>query len=149
MSYAPYSHEDMAKIYNAMDVLMNPAMGEGFGIPVLEAQACGVPAIVTDFSAMKEVCQAGWHVGHTPYWTGLGSWQAVPDVDGIVDALEECYGLRKNDREKLSAHAREHALGYSVPRVFDEFMLPALRVAEQRFASQSPITVAPRARAAA
>jgi glycosyltransferase involved in cell wall biosynthesis len=74
-----------------MDVLLNPAMGEGFGITVLEAQACGVPAIVTDFTAMREVCGAGWHVKHQPYWTGLGSWQAIPDVDDIVSALEECY----------------------------------------------------------
>jgi glycosyltransferase involved in cell wall biosynthesis len=56
----------MAKIYSAMDVLLNPAMGEGFGITVLEAQACGTPAIVTDFSAMTEVCGGGLacEVGH-------------------------------------------------------------------------------------
>jgi glycosyltransferase involved in cell wall biosynthesis len=85
--FDPYAPSAMAKIYNAMDVLLNPAMGEGFGITVLEAQACGVPAIVTDFTAMREVCGAGWHVKHQPYWTGLGSWQAIPDVDDIVSAL--------------------------------------------------------------
>ena len=78
MMFDPYSHQSMAKIYSAMDVLLNPAMGEGFGIPVLEAQACGVPAIVTDFSAMQEVCGAGWHVKYQPHWTGQNSWQAEP-----------------------------------------------------------------------
>ena len=41
------------------DVLLNPSMGEGFGIPILEAQACGVPVIASDHSAMTELTQAG------------------------------------------------------------------------------------------
>lgn len=142
--FDPYSHQSMAKIYSAMDVLVNPAMGEGFGIPVLEAQACGTPAIVTDFSAMPEVCGAGWHVKHTGYWTGLNSWQAVADVDDIVSALEDCYGLSDADRQHLSETARKHALEYSMPRVVKQYMLPALRAAEQRFSRQKPVTIAPR-----
>src|SRR5262249_26189176 len=54
--FDPYSDEHLADVYSALDVLLNPSMGEGFGLPVLEAHACGVPAIVTDFTAMSEVC---------------------------------------------------------------------------------------------
>ena len=36
MMFDPYSPQTMAKLYSAMDVLLNPAMGEGFGIPVLK-----------------------------------------------------------------------------------------------------------------
>lgn len=147
--FHPYSREEMAKIYSGMDVLLNPAMGEGFGITVLEAQACGVPAIVTDFSAMREVCGSGWQVGHAPYWTGLNSWQAIPDVDDIADALEECYGRSPALREKMAQAARRHALGYDLQRVLKQHMLPALRAAEQRFARQRPVTIAPRLKAAA
>jgi glycosyltransferase involved in cell wall biosynthesis len=147
--FDPLSSKSMAKVYSAMDVLLNPAMGEGFGIPVLEAQACGVPAVVTDFTAMKEVCGAGWHVGHDRYWTGLNSWQAVPDVDDIVDALEDCYNLESRERQKLSSTARAHAQGYDVRRVVKQFMLPALRAAEQRFALQAPVRLLPRSKAAA
>lgn len=149
MLFEPYSAEDMAKLYSALDVLLNPAMGEGFGIPVLEAQACGTPAIVTDFSAMREVCGAGWHVKHTPHWTGLNSWQAIPDVDDIVSALEECYTLSGQQREKLKRTARQHALSYDVHRVMKQHWLPALRVAEQRFRDRDPVTVSPRLKAAA
>jgi glycosyltransferase involved in cell wall biosynthesis len=147
--FDPYSHESMAKIYSAMDVLLNPAMGEGFGLTVLEAQACGTPAIVTEFSAMKEVCAAGWHVKWDPYWTGQNSWMATPDVDDIASALEECYGLSDRQRRQLAEVGRRHALEYSLPRVLKEHMLPALRVAEQRFRDRDPVTVAPRLRAAA
>jgi glycosyltransferase involved in cell wall biosynthesis len=147
--FKPYAPEDMAVIYSAMDCLLNPAMGEGFGLTVLEAQACGVPAIVTNFSAMKEVCQAGWHVDFAPYWTGQNSWMATPDVDDIVSALEECHDLPKRRREQLAQCAREHALEYSLPRVLQQHMLPALRIAEQRFRDRDPVTVAPRLKAAA
>lgn len=145
----PYSSQDMAKIYSAMDVLLNPAWGEGFGITPLEAQACGVPAVVTDHSAMPEVCGAGWHVKNTPHWTNLGAWQAIPDVDDIVAALEECHGLSGVQRTKLSQTARKHALGYDVHRVMKQYMLPALRAVEQRFDAQQPVRIAPRPKVAA
>lgn len=145
----PHSPEDMATIYSALDVLLNPSFGEGFGITPLEAQACGVPAIVTNHSAMPEVCGAGWHVKHHPYWTGLSSWQAIPDIDDIVVALEECYALKRDEREKLSVSARKHALGYDVRRVADEFMFPALRAAEQRHAARATVTIPSRLKVAA
>ena len=149
MLFEPYSHQEMARIYSAMDVLLNPALGEGFGLTVLEAQACGTPAIVTDFSAMQEVCGAGWHVKHQPYWTGQNSWQASPDVDDIVAALEECHGLKPQRRAKLAQSARAHAVKYDARRVFKQHWLPALRAVEQRLGSRDPVTVPSRLRAAA
>lgn len=149
MMFSPYSPKSMAKVYSALDVLLNPAWGEGFGIPVLEAHACGVPAIVTDFSAMSEVCSAGWRVGYEKFWTGLASWQAFPKVDEIYEVLEECYGLPTTRRLALSHQAREHALGYSLPVVMDKYMLPALRTAEQRYSEQTPVRIPSRLKVAA
>jgi glycosyltransferase involved in cell wall biosynthesis len=143
MMHAPYSHADMARIYSAMDVLLNPAWGEGFGIPVLESQSCGVPVVVTDFSAMPEVCGAGWQVKHVPYWTALSSWQAVPDIDEIYDALEECYAMPARQRVALSQAARRHALQYDVRKVAKQYMFPALRAVEQRIAARQPVRIAP------
>jgi hypothetical protein len=139
--FNPLSHADMAKVYSAMDVLLNPAMGEGFGIPVLEAQACGTPAIVTDATAMQEVCQAGWRVKHSRYWTGLNTWQFTPDVDDIVSALEDCYGLPPGQRKKLSDSARGHAVTYDCRRVLKQHWLPALREVERRLEARRPQTL--------
>jgi glycosyltransferase involved in cell wall biosynthesis len=141
MLHNPYSTEDMARVYNAMDVLMNPSMGEGFGVPVLEAQACGVPAVVTDFSAMSEVLGAGWAVKSVPYWSPLSSWQAEPDVDDIVSALVECYEATPTQRRKLSEAARKHALTYEVGMVAKRYMFPALKAAEQRFEARRPVRI--------
>src|SRR5690606_3301616 len=60
--------EQVALLHSAFDVLANPSYGEGFGIPIIEAQACGTPVIVTDFSAMRELCGSGWLVGGDPWY---------------------------------------------------------------------------------
>ncbi|HPC93153.1 MAG TPA: glycosyltransferase, partial [Myxococcota bacterium] len=49
----------MALIYQASDVHLGAAMGEGFGLPILEAQACGCPVITTNFSSMTELTWYG------------------------------------------------------------------------------------------
>lgn len=132
MHFHPLSPETMACVYSAMDVLLNPAMGEGFGVPILEAQSCGTPVVVTDFSAMREVCGAGWRVSGSRYWTTQGSWQCMPEVSDIVEALGQCLKLPQAARERLSTQAREHALGYDVRKVLEEHMLPALSEAQRR-----------------
>lgn len=134
--FDPYPPASMAKIYNAMDVLLNPAMGEGFGITPLEAQACGVPVIATDFSAMSEVCAPGFLVKSQRWWTGQNSWQVIPDVDDIATALEECISMGPDERAEAQNAARHHALLYDVRRVMSEYMLPALQEVEKRIAGR-------------
>lgn len=41
------TEREMASLYRASDCLVHPYRGEGFGLPVLEAMACGLPVIVT------------------------------------------------------------------------------------------------------
>jgi glycosyltransferase involved in cell wall biosynthesis len=51
----PYArHEDIAVAYNAADALVYPSDYEGFGMPVLEAMACGAPVIALDNTAFPE-----------------------------------------------------------------------------------------------
>jgi glycosyltransferase involved in cell wall biosynthesis len=45
----------LVQIYNAADALLAPSLFEGFGITILEAMACGTPAITANVSAMPEV----------------------------------------------------------------------------------------------
>ncbi|MBP9212585.1 MAG: glycosyltransferase, partial [Bacteroidetes bacterium] len=50
------SDAEMASLYTACDVLVHPYRGEGFGLPILEAMACGTPAIVTNGGACLDFC---------------------------------------------------------------------------------------------
>lgn len=47
-------HDEMVLVYNAADLLVYPSSYEGFGMPVLEAMACGTPVIALDNTAFPE-----------------------------------------------------------------------------------------------
>ena len=49
------SHDDVPLIYNAANVLVFPSLHEGFGMPVIEAMASGVPVICSGIPPLKEI----------------------------------------------------------------------------------------------
>ncbi len=117
--------ELVAKIMGAFDVLLSPSMGEGFGIPIIEAQASGVPVIASDHSAMSELTQAGWLVPGDPWWDEpQRSWFIAPHIPSIQAALEAAYEERNNQalRESAVAFARQ----YDADHVFYTYWKPAL-----------------------
>lgn len=46
---------EMPLLYNSAQVVFYPSLYEGFGLPVLEAMACGVPVVTSDIPALKEI----------------------------------------------------------------------------------------------
>lgn len=109
----------LAHIYSACDVLANPSFGEGFGVPIVEAQACGTPVIVTDWTSMPELLGAGWKVlGDHFYNPPHGAFFMAPSVHEILTAFESAYERRGD--EQLSKQAVEFAQRYDADRVFDE-----------------------------
>lgn len=49
------SNRDLVYLYNTADLFVYPSLYEGFGLPILEAMACGTPVITSDTSALSEV----------------------------------------------------------------------------------------------
>lgn len=116
--------EDIAEWYNAIDVLAACSFGEGFGLPIVEAQACGTPVITTAASSMPEVNELGYQVEGEPFWNGVHkAWWKRPSISGIDAALEQAYDNRdKVDRQAL----RDFACGYDVHTVAEKYMGPAV-----------------------
>ena len=48
--------EDLPVFYNGAEVLVYPSLYEGFGLPPLEAMACGTPVIASNITSIPEVC---------------------------------------------------------------------------------------------
>jgi glycosyltransferase involved in cell wall biosynthesis len=51
--------KDLPAIYNLANLFLYPSLYEGFGLPILEAQACGCPVITSNISSMPEVAGKG------------------------------------------------------------------------------------------
>lgn len=121
--------QTLATIYTAMDVLLATSYGEGFGIPTMEAQACGTPVIVSDFAASAELVGDGWKVEGQPLWDAPQSaWFHMPSVPAIVDALEQAYQRGRGRSQK----AQDFAKAYNADTVFEEHWKPALTVLESK-----------------
>lgn len=95
----PVSTPLMSQVMNTFDVLMNCSAGEGFGIPIVEAQACGVPVITHGVTAMPELTINGYTVESDA--KGLAShygWQYAPSVEDMVYRLECVYRMSNNEK---------------------------------------------------
>lgn len=136
------SPADMALAYNGMNVLLSVTMKEGFGVPLLEAQACGIPVITGDWTANAELCFSGWKVprleaevyGRTiqddALYGPLGGYGVQPRVSSIVTALEEAYQMR--GYTALRDIARTGALPYGIKDVAERYWRPFLAEMEAR-----------------
>jgi len=93
----------LAELYRRCAVFCYPSLGEGFGLPVLEAMAAGAPVVTSNLSSLPEV-------------GGEAVEYADPhDVERIAAALERV--LRSPERRaELSARGRERARGFSWDR---------------------------------
>ena len=83
------SYKRVLEMTKMADVLLHPSKAEGFGMPVLEAQAIGVPVITTAFGAMKDYTLHGYSVEPSqPHFMVKGIC-AYPNMTGVVEALRK------------------------------------------------------------
>ncbi len=109
---------DLPALYTLAEVFALPSLYEGFGLPPLEAMACGTPVIVGDNSSLPEVVgEAGLRVEAT-------------DVESIATAIERLLGdhsLRQQCRERGLARARQ----FTWERAARELLATYRRVGER------------------
>ena len=116
--------ELLACVYSGFDVLLATSYGEGFGIPTIEAQACGVPVIASNFAASAELVGDGWLIDGQPLWDApQKSWFNIPSVPMIIDSLEQAY----NRGRKVSEKAIEFAKNYDADLVYETHWKEALK----------------------
>ena len=100
---------EMATLYAQADALLiSSDASEGFGLPLLEAMACGLPCVVTDIPAFRGFSQPGDFAHFVP----------VGDTESMAAALEKLLNDTK-ERQRLSKRGLQVAAEYTMQRSYD------------------------------
>jgi GT2 family glycosyltransferase len=111
-----FPHYQLGSLYRSADCFVSVSRGEGWDMPLMEAMACGLPAIATDWGAQTDFMNEGIAyplrvrrtipaVARCPYYAGF-SW-ADPDADHLRHLLRHVYEQRDEASARGLAAARE------------------------------------------
>ena len=94
------SDEDLVRLYNACDLMVLPSLDEGFGLPALEAMACGTPTIGSHAASIPEI---------------IGRDDALFDPTDVADMARLMERALADDsfRQALAEHAPARAAAFS------------------------------------
>ncbi|MFD3448178.1 glycosyltransferase [Microbacteriaceae bacterium 4G12] len=114
-----FSEAELAGLYKACDCLVHPYRGEGFGLPIAEAMACGTPVIVPDKGSCKDFCteETAFFVSSKeetlpekkvsildtvdyPWWLSID----VRDLQQVMRFVYENHALVQEKGQKASQH---------------------------------------------
>lgn len=136
-------HPVIAKEMNAFDCLLQPSQSEGFGLPIIEAQACGVPVITTDFTAQAELVVPGKTGLLTKImqrrWTPLQGYIGIADVYDLETKMEEMFGML-NKQNDMANNCRQHIVkNYNIDTTYETMWVPTIEQLQNDILGQQTI----------
>lgn len=112
------TQEELIHLYNAAVCYVQPSLAEGFGLPVLEAMACGCPTVISNTTSMREIAYAEAQMV-TP--TNINSL-----AGGITKVAQN-----KQLQESLRAKGLEHVKQFTWKKTAQQTVLVYRRVLGQ------------------
>lgn len=113
----------MIELFAVSDVYLTASLAEGFGVPMLEAMACGTPVIGPNSSTIPELVEGhGWVYDINPDYLFAASWiptlqfYPIPSMNSMLLALMDA----KQNRDKVIKNgekSREFALKYDWTKI--------------------------------
>ena len=118
-----FSDTEMAALYEGMDCLLAPSYGEGFQVPLIEAQAVGTKVIASNYTAPKDLLsedclkvegQAFWDEKQLAYYQ-------IPYIGQIVEQMDKMVENRERSEKSI-----EFAKQFDADLIFQTKWLPYL-----------------------
>lgn len=110
------AHEQLRALYANATALLFPSLQEGFGWPIIEAQACGCPVFTSDLAPMNEI-------------GGPGAVYVDPNDPAAIAAAVEQAAPRFDEMRRLGL---ENATHYSAAQMASNYVAAYRRVIEER-----------------
>ena len=118
----------IAKEINCFDVDFHPSQTEGFGLGIVESQACGIPVIVNNCQSMPElliegvtgeICKTG-----TPRWTSDNGFVYPADVKSLHEKMEVLY-KKLHEKNTIAKDSRDYVIkNYNINTLFKDKWVP-------------------------
>ena len=107
------TREQLATVYNCADLYCQLSIAGALEIPLIEAKACGVPTIATDYAAMYELNRLGGSYGgiEVAAWREesdkeTGQIRAIPSVQDCANKIASFFMEPADVKDNLSKEAR-------------------------------------------
>lgn len=117
---------DIIGLFKAADLYVQPSLAEGFGLPIVEAMAAGVPTMVVDAPPMNEhveqpemlikVVEQRWY----NYYNVMHFRLNIPDVDDFAEKLDAAI-YDKDLRRRVAEEQKEAAKRYDYRMVYERW----------------------------
>ncbi len=106
--------DDLPALYSQAEVFVYPSLYEGFGLPPLEAMACGTCVVTSDSSSLPEV------VGPAGVTVSARDWRALAaEMAGLLDDADKRAHFREAGLERARLFSWERA-AHETQSVYDE-----------------------------
>ena len=90
------STDSLVEIYNVADILISTSLNEGFGMPLLEAMACGCPVVAPHNSAMIDIVSG--------FGTTIVGWEKDEWISGIISTIKNREEIVRKLESKVSQY---------------------------------------------
>jgi len=132
------SEAEMVRLYRDADVMVWPTYGEGFGLPPLEAAACGTPTILPNYSAVEDYFDDDWLI-QLPHQVGEIWPEAHDKMTGACVSIEELKAAMEyafENRQDLQRMGEVGAAAVSESWTYEKATRPALRAVLDHYESE-------------
>lgn len=103
-------NQTLAEIYNLFDLYVQYSICEGFGLPQIEAGACGIPVATVNYSAMIDIINKleAYPIAVKSYFKELETKaiRVYPDEQSLIDIIYNLLSLTDNEKKEKSRRVR-------------------------------------------